>query len=359
MPKIRWSVQARYFTLAVMFILGALLIWYIRPLIGSLIISVLMAYVLHPLVQGLYKKTSLSYKASVAIVYISFIGTLAYIPASVTPVVIEEIGAMDIDLAEVVKILEDLSDQIELVEIPFINLEEAASSLQGDIIEFLRPEQIFKTLGSVTENVVWILVILITAYYLMADWEQLRSWGFHQFPKEFQADAIRIYREISNIWKVYLRGQILSMVIVGAVSGLAALIVGLQGALAISLVAGALAMLPSVGSSLMIFVVGIEALFSKSLVFDLSTWWFVTVVVLVFTGIHLFDNYWLRPKILGGGLHLHEAIVLVGVIGGLTLGGVVLALVIIPLVSSMIIILRYTTRQIMGVDPWEGIKPLT
>lgn len=116
--------------------------------------------------------------------------------------------------------------------------------------------------------------------------------------------------------------------------------------------------LASVGSSLMIFVVGIEALFSKSLVFDLSIWWFVTVVVLVFTGIHLFDNYWLRSKILGGGLNLHEAIVLVGVIGGLTLGGVILALIIVPLVSSMIIILRYMTRQIIGVDPWEGIEPL-
>lgn len=353
-----WSVQTRYFALTILFILGALFIWYVRPLIGPIVVSILLAYVLHPIAQALNNRTPLSQKASVIIVYLLFLGGLAYIPATVTPRVIEEIEAMDLDLAAVVQLLEDLSSDIEAIDIPFLNLEEAASSLQSDIIEFLRPENIFKTIESVTENVVWLLVILIITYFLMVDWEELRTWGFQQIPKGFQADGMRIYREISNIWGLYLRGQISSMVIVGLVSGVAALIIGLQGPLAVGLVAGALAMLPSVGSSLMVAVVGVASLFSPSTVLDVSTWWFVAIVVIVFTGIHIFDNYWLRPKILGGGLDLHESVILVGVIGGLTLGGVVLALIIVPLVSSVIVITRYTIRQIMGVDPWEGIEPL-
>jgi len=73
-------------------------------------------------------------------------------------------------------------------------------------------------------------------------------------------------------------------------------------------------------------------------------------VVAVFTGIHLFDNYWLRPKILGQGLHLHPGLILVAVIGGLTLQGAMLALTIVPILSSLEVLGSYLLRRINGLS---------
>lgn len=103
----------------------------------------------------------------------------------------------------------------------------------------------------------------------------------------------------------------------------------------------------------MAFVTAVVAFFSDSATFKFSGFWFVVTVAIVFIGIHLFDNYYLRPRVLGHGLSLHPAVVLFAVIGALTLDGALLVLIIVPLISSIIVVLRYLFSRLTGADPWE------
>ncbi|MEJ2487611.1 MAG: AI-2E family transporter, partial [Anaerolineales bacterium] len=87
--------------------------------------------------------------------------------------------------------------------------------------------------------------------------------------------------------------------------------------------------------------------------FGLPRFWYVFIVAAVFIAIHLFENYWLRPKLLGIGLSLHPAVILVSVLGALTLGGGLLALLIVPVISSTGVLLQYIVRKLSDVDPWR------
>ena len=55
---------------------------------------------------------------------------------------------------------------------------------------------------------------------------------------------------------------------------------------------------------------------------------------------------------MGSQLRLHPAIVFVGLVGALALGGVLLAIVIVPLIASAKVIGRYVRFKLLDLPPW-------
>jgi predicted PurR-regulated permease PerM len=199
-------------------------------------------------------------------------------------------------------------------------------------------------------------VILIMLYYLLVDWVKARNTLFVGIPNSLKRDAYELFKRLREIWDLYLRGQLLMMLVLGTVSGVAAAILGLPGAIILGLVAAAFSLVPSVGSSTFVVVAGLVAMFTRVNFLGLSDFWYVVIVVGVFTGIHLFENYWLRPNVLGKGMGLHPAVILVSVLGALTLGGGLLALVVVPVIRSVGEIVRYLISKLSDQDPWEEAK---
>ena len=350
----QWSPSTRIFVLVILIVLFVLGVYVARELVAPVVISALLAYVLHPAVAFLENKTPLKRKFSVFIVFVLALAIIALIPVTVTPIVFDQIDSMDIEILGVIEEIDIFLSETEVMGIKVFqavpqNLEESVGSI-------IHPENVFESIYEITENIVWILVIMITVYYFLLDWEKMRSWVYNLLPRDYHPDAIRLYRRLTSIWGEYLRGQILTMFILGLVSGAAAAILGMPGVFIIGAVAAILAVVPSVGSSTMVFVAGLVALFSSSATFNLSPFWFVAIVVSVFTAIHLFDNYWLRPRVLGHGLHIHPGVVLVGVVGALLLGGPLLTLVIVPVISTVEVVLRYVISRMTGTNPWEDEK---
>lgn len=348
----QWSVPARFFVLAILILVFSAFVYYTRELIGPLVVSILVAYFLHPVADALDRHTPLNYKFSVLLVYLAFLAVLAIIPAIMTPVVIDQIDSMDIQVQNIIEGIEDFVSQTTIMG--YQVFKGIPGSLEESLSQILHPERVFISIQAITENVVLVILVMIMIYYFLVDWEKVRMWGFNFIPKPFQVDALRLYRQFRIIWKTYLRGQILTVFLIGLISGIVAAILGLPGAIFIGIVAMILAIIPSVGSSFMVFVVSVVAFFSQSATLPISQFWYVVLVVGVFTGIHLFDNYWLRPRILGHRLRLHPAVVLFAVIGALTLGGPLLVLIIVPIISSFEILLRYLICRLTGVDPWDN-----
>ena len=350
--KRQWSTQTKLFVMVLLIISSILFLFYFYELITPLIISVLLAYVLHPLVAGLENRTPINHKWSVFLVYIAFIAVIAVIPAVVTPIIINQVESADIEVHNIIDGIGEFLNETEVFG--FHIFQGAAENLQDSFSQNLDPGQLFESIQALTENVIWVFIVMIMIYYMLLDWEKVRLWVFYQLPKPYHVDGLRLYQQLRDIWKIFLRGQLLTMFLLGTISGIAAAILGIPGAIIIGLAAVVLAVIPSVGSSFMVFVAAVVAFFSQSSTFTLSEFWYVAITISVFTGIHLFDNYWLRPRILGRGLDLHPGVVLFAVIGALTLGGVLLVLIIVPLISSVGVILRYVRCKLIDENPWKA-----
>ena len=201
--KRQWSTQTRFFILTILIISMVFFIYYARDLIGPLVISALVAYVLHPAVANLENRTPVNHKLAVFLVYVAFIAVLAVIPAVVTPAIINQVDSMDIEVQRIVIGISDYMAQTTIMGYPiFQGIQE---NLENSVTQILHPGQLFESIQAITENVVWVFVIMITIYYFMLDWENVRRWGYSLIPETYQGDAIRLSRQLAGIWNSYLR----------------------------------------------------------------------------------------------------------------------------------------------------------
>jgi predicted PurR-regulated permease PerM len=337
--------------ISVLLILGVLLLVYVRELIRPLAIAGLIAFILYPVATFIRRKTPLKQKGAGILVFLLFLAIIGTMSGVVTPALI---GDIDVLGEQLVNIIDGLNEFFEHTTILGYKLFSGIpAEIEQSVLEIFKPTVIYESISAITENLVWVGVILIVVYYLMVDWPKARQTAFNLLPDNLKRDGYEMFKRIKDIWQTYLGGQISTMLILGVISGLMAMLVGLPAAIILGLVAAVLGLIPSVGSSVFIFVAGLVALFSRGTLFGLPKFGHVIIVVLAFTSIHLFENYWLRPKVIGQGLKLHPAVILISVLGAVMLSGPLLALVIVPVISSAGVVLNYTARMLSNVDPWE------
>ena len=75
-----------------------------------------------------------------------------------------------------------------------------------------------------------------------------------------------------------------------------------------------------------------------------SPFGFILLLAVLYTLLQQLDNLWLRPRVLGRQLHLHPALVFVALVAGLTIGGLLGALVAVPLIATVRVVAKYLHR---------------
>jgi predicted PurR-regulated permease PerM len=347
-----WSKTARYLAVVIVF---AGFIWILlaaKALIGPLVIATLLAYILNPAVTLIATHTKLSHKSSTSLVYLLLLTGLVTMSLIFGPVVVGQARNLALELQNIRGQLEGVLDG-PMTFLGFeLPLDETLAEFQQLLSQLLKPEKAFKVLQAATTNLAWILVILVTTYYLLRDWKHLREWLFALAPETYQSDLRQLHQEVKVVWQAYLRGQSLLMLLVGVLSGLGAAMIGLPGAVVLGLLAGALDLIPSFGPAAATATAAVIAWFEGSAHLPLSNAGVTVLVVAWYVSIQLLEEVWLRPRIVGQRLKLHPGLVFIAVVGALALGGALVALIIVPLLGSAGIVGRYLHRQIIGLEPW-------
>jgi len=351
-----WSRTTRYMVLIGVLAGLTWLLFAVRTLIGPLVIAALLAYVLNPAVTLITTHTRLSHNSATSLVYLLLLAGLSATLLIFGPIVLNQARSLSLELQGIgVQVEEILDSRVRVTLLGFeLPLEETLVEIQALSSQLLRPERVFKMLRAATTNLAWILVILVATYYLLRDWEQMREWLFRLFPEAYQSDLRELYQEIKGVWRAYLRGQLLLMLLVGLLTGLGTAAVGLRGAAALGLLAGALDLIPSIGPTAAAATASAIAWFEGPAHLPLSKIWFTAVVLALYVLVQLLEEIWLRPRIMGHNLRLHPGLVFVAVVGALALGGGLVALIIVPLLGSAGVMGRYVHRRMLGLEPWPA-----
>ncbi len=347
-----WSTTTRYFVLIL--VLGGLLWLTIsaRDLIGPLAISALLAYVINPVIISVNRNTRLSRQWVVLLVYLFFLVVLIIAGALIAPVIPAQITNLANQMDTITILVQSvISTPVTIlnVEIP---LDVALASWPEVTQGFTRPDLIISALAATSQNLVWVLVVIVTTYYLLLDWSRLRKWLLGKAPPAYEGDAEHLYRDIRRVWNQYSRGQLRLMLVVGLITGIASAAIGLPGALAFAVLAGLLDIILTVGPLVVTVIAAIVAFVAGSSWLPMSNFWFMVLVVIVYSGIQLLENVWLRPRIMGDQLRLHPAVVFVAIVSTLAMAGILTALIIVPLLGSAIVLGRYLYCKISDTEPW-------
>lgn len=347
-----WSITTRYFVLILL--LGGLL-WLAvsaQDLIGPLAISGLLAYVLNPLVNRVSSRSRLTRQNVVLLVYVVFLAALIAIAAIIAPIVPDQIAKLADQLETIMVQVQSVVGRPIIIfglELPMDAILANWPALTQGVT---RPDLLISVLSATSTNLVWVMVVVVTTYYLLLDWRSLREWLLGIVPGPYQSDIRRLYGEVRDVWGRYFAGQLRLMLVVGVLTGLSAAVIGLPGALAFGVLAAVFDIILTVGPLIVTIIAGIVAFVSGSTFLPLSNFWFMVLVVGVFSVIQLLENMWIRPRIMSDHLRLHPAVVFVAVVSSLAMAGILTALIIVPLISSALVVGRYLQCKIFNLDPW-------
>lgn len=365
-PHHSWSLPFRY-TIALLLFAGFITLLILAgEAVKMFVIAAFSAYLISPAVGFLLGHTKISRKAAVNIVYFTALILLVGVPASLTPIFFDDIQIVAQDLLE-------LSNEFSAIlaepvvfggmVFQFNELAEGLAHIEDVVLKPI-PEEALALLETTSVNVLWFLVILVTVYLLMSQWPHLREALMKLAPAEYYDEMRKLYARLREVWMAYLRGQIVLMVVVGIVFTIAWAILGIPGALVLGMTAGLFTLIPDVGPFLAAgLAVGVALLEgSSSPIFNgVSNIWVAGIVFVVYLVLINMKNFFLRPYIMGRSLHMNEALIFVVIITATILEGIMGALLVVPVLASVIVIFEYLRRRILDLAPFaeEEMHPFS
>jgi predicted PurR-regulated permease PerM len=349
-----WSPPTRHLVAALIILALITIGWTVREMFQPLAIAGLAAYLLNPLVNLLKRRLRASHRLAANLVFFFSLVLLLAIPASILPFLLAQIEDLVSDLVHV-------QDQVRLWLVQPLSLGGFTLYWNWDLPDFRRvldglvaglPEHGLEWLERTSRNAAWLLVIVVSIYYLLLDGGRLREWGLRQVPEPYRRDARRLLLQVKKVWASYLRGTLMLMVIVAAVFSVVWLVIGLPGAIAIGILTGLLSIIPEVGPLAATLLALFVALVEGSRVLPISNLWFALLVVAIYAVLINLKNIWLRPRIMGRSVHMHEGVVFVAIIAAVVFWGILGALLIVPLLASAAVLGRYLRRRVLGLPPF-------
>ena len=357
----RWSVPLRYLVFGLVFLLLVVVLWYIRSVLEPLIIAAFIAYLLNPAVNFLVTRRRISRKVSVNLVYFITLAVFVGTPATLTSLLFDEFTQVIKDVLNQFDYLIVLLEKplpVAGIPINFGQLADQLTQFRSTLLTSL-PDQALKALGKTSLGALWVVVILVAVYYFLAEWPRLRDGFIGSFPEKYAPELNELYQRVRKIWMNYLRGQLLLMLIVGVAFTIAWTVLGIPGALVLGIIAGFLTLIPDVGPFLAaLLAIGVTLL-------EGSNWsWMPAshlidglIVLAVYLFLISIKNFWVRPVIMGRSVQMHEALVLVSILLATVLWGILGALIIVPVLASLVVIIDYLRRRILGMPPFPSTEP--
>ena len=186
------------------------------------------------------------------------------------------------------------------------------------------------------------VIALVLTVYLLMEWKATLEWLVAFVPEDKRPRMRRTIEAARDTIFSYVVGNALTSLITAAATFVALIILKVPAAFVLAIIAGLFDFIPVVGFFLSL---GITAVLAATV----STATLVAVVAFYFV-FNAIENYFIAPKIYGRGLQLSSLAVLLAVAVGGQLGGVMGALLALPLAAIYPIVERIWLREKLGDD---------
>ncbi len=347
--------------LTVVAIVAALLIRF-RFIIGPIILAFVLAYLLSPLVARLSKSLHLSWRFSVNIVYVLLVIILAGLIVVLGFVIVQQVqsllGALSRIITELPVLIRDMPKIYQVGPFMFDLEQLQLSSLASEYLPnlqspLLQVGSVISALASGTLGTLgWTGFVLIISYFLLSEMNVVSDAIVPIDVPGYNEDFRKLGHELREIWNAFLRGQVILIVLVMIVYSLLFLILGVRYALALAVLAGLSRLVPYLGPITAWGVVFLVTFFQNGNYFGLEQWAFALLVVAIsFLVDQIFDQI-ISPRLLGATLGVHPAALLVVAIMAANLLGIVGLVLAAPVLATLQLAGRYTTRKMLELDPF-------
>jgi predicted PurR-regulated permease PerM len=323
-------------------VLAAYMVYRSIHILVVLLIAIIIALAVRPAVMWLTRH-HVSYSFSILIVYLGVGLALFIISALVIPPITSRLSDYAGDNQRLANRIIDTQTWIET----------EATRLTGSPVKLFDPEQIRTTVTTTVQRVIsalptlagefgslladFVLVVVMGIYWL-SERDKTIEFLLRLFPIGRRGLIKTIVDETEASLSIYLRGVVLVASFVGVANFLLLTLLQVPDALMLSFIMGITTLLPVVGGYIGAGLSTLLALLTSPLhgLFALGSFVLVQQV----------ENHYLTPRVMSRSVGLDPILIIVSLFIGAELGGVVGALIAVPIAGTLNIVLRH-----LVIDP--------
>ena len=330
---VSWATIAKVL-LAIFLAYAAVRLW---PLLELLLLALLIAIALSPIVHWTQRKRWPRWGGILlcALILLAFVVLLV---AIIVPTFSGQGGALITNLPA-------LRDQW-FAKLPTSGPIRAAADRLLSSPAFSDPEpalkQFFAFFTVAVAGVTKFFIVLIFAIYFVADGPRVYQWLRAFFAPQHRAQIDTAAGEITSVVGRYVLGQVITSALCGGYAFVVLLSLGVPNAALLAILAAIFDVLPLIG----FFLFAIPAV---ALAFTVSPGT-AALVALFYAAYHIFENYFIVPKVYGDALRLSTLTVLVSCLAAGMLAGVIGVIIILPVVASYPVVERIWLRPYLEAE---------
>ena len=346
------SWAARGAGLAIGVGLVALIAWVAASSLHVIIltfIAILLAAALEPFVGWMRSHTPIPRGPVILLVYLAFFALVVLFAVFVVPAAFSQ-------AEQVTRQLPTFLDQIDAwaAGVRPEAVGQVVSSLTDAARGYLRPaapgtEQVVQIGLTLAEVLTSIGAVLALVFFWLVGHARLQRYSLAFFPLDRRGGVRRAWNDVESRLGMWFRGQLILMGTIGVLCGTAYLLLGVPSALLLGLIAALCEAIPLVGPILgAIPAVLAAATVSPEL---------ALLVVAVTAVIQVTENNVLVPVIMRNTIGLSPLIVTLSLLVGAAAGGILGALVAVPIAAAIEVILgRVQDREVPVAQDPAGVE---
>lgn len=302
----------------------------IKTIVLPIILSGILYYLLNPLVD-MMEKRKIKRGWSILILYLLIAGILTVVVLAVIPVLRTQIMSLIDNFPtyseKVRQQFEELTGSqlySQLQEAVNINSQEWWGTITQKATEILNStwSKVGGFLGAFTEIVLSIITVPFVLFYMLKDGKKLPQKILSFLPTQSRSGILHVLQDINHQISSFIRGQIIVSVCIGILLYIGYMIIGLDYALILAIIASFTSVVPYLGPAIAITPALIVALVTSPVM--------LLKMVAVWTIVQLIEGKFISPQIMGKTLKIHPITIIFVILTAGNLFGVVGILLAVP-----------------------------
>ena len=194
----------------------------------------------------------------------------------------------------------------------------------------------------------WLILVPILAFFFLKDAQLFKVGLLRVVPVgEWRSRVESVMTDVNNTLTAYARAQLISCVLIGALCTIGFYAIGNDYALLLGILAAILELIPLIGP----LTIGILA----TVVSGFESGWqsIATAVFLIL--LRIFQDYFIYPRIIREGIHLHPLAVILSVLAGEQVAGIAGVFIAIPLVALGTVLYKHVLEHTSSRGLFTGL----
>lgn len=328
-------------------------------LLAPFVLSVVLAYLLDPLVDVLERR-QVPRALAIAVLALPALGLLAVLLFVAIPAAVDQLGEVVRDvpvfLGRVADWLETAQQRLLRVDLPILDEEAIVARLReidsAAVVSFLEERRsalarrlwtgvlgLGRGFGSVLSVLGYVVLTPALTFYLLRDWDRIMRGLADLIPVRRREAVVAFFDEYDSLLGRYLRGQITVALIIGTITGLGLWVARFPYAGTLGLLVAVFSVVPYLGLVLSLLPAVFIALVGGSVGLSLLK------VAVVYGAAQGLESTVVSPRIVGESVGLHPVwVVLALVLGGFFFGFVGLLIGVPAAVGVKLLAVRALAR---------------